>query len=116
MNRITCFINWLIVGLFCFASAFAMWPLHNHTVQYQIEKFEGKRLPALSETLVNNLWFLWVVLLFWGIVTVVFVLKPTDAKTRLHTSASVFFGLFVLLVYLLAGIMPYIDIYVGLGR
>jgi len=77
---------------------------------------EGKSLPGATIFCYNNIWILWAAPLVWGIATILFFIKKnTPEKINLHTSASIFLGLFLFFIYTVAAILPFLSIITCLG-
>ena len=109
MKTITLILNWLVVCVFCKASHMGF----NVGLDYacSLEALEGMSLPSITNFCYYNMWILWTVPLVWGIATIfLFARKNTSEKTYLHTSASVFLGLFLFFTYALASVLPLIKI------
>jgi hypothetical protein len=116
MWSITILINCLILFLFWVAGFTAISPAYNHFVQYA--QLVGEiDLPILTQTVFSiRLWSL-LYPAGWLLASVLFLLrlKKKESSRRaelvqLHTSASIFAGLLILVIFFTAGILPFLKI------
>ena len=107
MKIITLVLNWLVVCLFCLIS----WIVFVFAADVACYFLEAKSLPAFSYFCNDNLWILKVVPFAWGIATLFLLAKKTSPElTHLHTAASVFLGLFLFSICMLATYLPFVGL------
>ena len=116
MWQLAIILNMLIMLLFWFAGYLVTAPGFNHFVQYP-EVFGKLPLPVLTDMVFEVRIVSLVVPGFWAISSLVYLLwlRTMDRGRRqdwvqLHFSATLFVGLLFFVLFLTAGILPYLKI------
>ena len=114
MWRITLIVNALILFGFWLTGAIAISPAFNRFVLYT----DGKpvfQLPLLTATVCEIRFSSIIMPVIWLIVSLCFMIwldgkNETDRTkwVQLHTSVSIFCGLIILIVFSLAGVLPFL--------
>lgn len=117
MWRISLILNTVLMWIFAFTAAASIAKLHNHYVQYPDEG--AKPLPVFSTIALEIPCLLLAIPLIWTIALFVLLKRfhhrpPSPEFMNLHLSASLFVGLSMLLFFVLAGVLPFIDLRKGL--
>ena len=119
MWRITLILNALLIGVFSLGSAASQIKLHNQYVQYPNAESNACHLPAISGLALRLQWLLPTVPIAWALLTLVLLIlfwrqsEPPRDVVQMHTSATLLVGLFMLVFFVAAGVMPYVSIMVG---
>ena len=122
MWRITLILNALLMGVLSLGSAASQIKLRNQYVQYPHVGKSLPSLPAISELALQVQWLLRAVPLAWALITLALLVlnwkkqPPPRDLVQLHTSATLLVGVFMLGFFVTAGVMPYINMVVGMAR
>jgi len=110
MKNITLILNATLMAVFGFASAVVMDPLYNRAIEFPTEPFISHSLPPMSALLLGNLWITWATPAIWAILTLWMIMKKRTSAdyTALHTSITLLAGITMLLIFALAGGLPFI--------
>lgn len=116
MWPITIIINCLVLFLFWVAGFIAISPAHNHFVQYA-HVVGASSLPILTDAIFSVRLLSLVVPGGWLLGSVLFMLalqKKEPARrtelTQLHSSLTLLIGLLIFVVFLTAGVLPFLKI------
>jgi hypothetical protein len=117
MWRIPLILNTVLMWVFTVTAGVPMAILDNYYVQYPDEG--GKPPPVFSAIALEIPWLLLAIPLVWTIALFVllkqFHHRPPSAEfMNLHLSLSLFVGLSMLLFFVLAGVMPFIELRKGM--
>lgn len=123
MWRLTLILNALLMGIFALGSAASQMQSHNYFVECPEtggELLGNAQLPSITVWALRTIWLCWLVPLLWGILTVVLIAslsrrdEPNIEIIQLHTSFTLLVGMSMLTFFIVAGIIPFITIYVGM--
>lgn len=110
----TIFVNVLIVFGFWFAGLIAISPAYNYFVQYT-ETSTSISLPIITYIACSFQLVSVVVPVLWLLVSIIFMMRLKQSSqmnrielVQLHTSVSIFGGLFLFVFFAVAGVLPFL--------
>lgn len=117
MWRLPLILNTILMWIFAFTGGVSIARLYNHYVQYP--DAGAKPLPVFSTIALDIPWLLLAIPLIWTLALFVLLKRfhhrpPSAEFMNFHLSLSLFVGLSMLLFFVLAGAMPFIDLRKGL--
>jgi len=120
MWRVTLVLNALLMAVFSLGSAVSQIKLYNEYIQYPNGGESMRPLPAISELALQVRWVLPTVPILWAFLTLALLIlnwrkpEPPRDLVQLHTSVTLLVGVFMLVFFVAAGVMPYVSILVGM--
>ena len=119
MWRVPLVLNTLLVCLFGCLSMGSQIALHNRFVQYA--EPEPKPLPSISELAIHYWWIYAALPLAWILLLAVLLLRfhrtgIAAIYQNVHASASVLVGMLMLGFFVLAGVLPFVSLVVGMQK
>lgn len=112
--QLTIFVNVLILFGFWLAGFIAISPAFNHFVQYA-ETSDTSSLPVITSIVFSGRLISLIIPAFWLLVSIIFMMRLKQSSqmnrielVQLHTSVSIFGGLFLFVFFAVAGVLPFL--------
>ncbi len=112
--QFTIFVNVLIMFGFWLAGLIAVAPAYNYFVQYA-ETSDSVSLPIITNIAFSFQLVSVVVPVLWLLVSIIFIIRIKQRSqmnrielVQLHTSVSIFGGLFLFVFFAVAGVLPFL--------